>query len=99
MTGSFGVIEKLVKAGASVEAECDKLHRPLHYACQYATHSEVSLLLNSGANCKAENADGETPLHISARAGTTKVVKALVTRGVPELRRKDTSLWVAYWQA
>ncbi|KAK0666808.1 ankyrin repeat-containing domain protein [Cercophora samala] len=81
MGRSFGVIEKLVRAGASLEAECLEGNRPLHYACQYATHSEVSLLLNAGASCNVQNMTGETPLHIAVRTGSVRTVKALVARG------------------
>lgn len=81
MGRSFGVIEKLVKAGASLEAECHERNHPLHYACQHATHSEVSLLLNAGAKCNVQNMAGESPLHIAVRTGALKVAKALVARG------------------
>jgi ankyrin repeat protein len=81
MGRSFGVIEKLVGAGASLEAECRERNRPLHYACQYATHSEVSLLLSAGAGCNVQNMAGETPLHIAVRTGSLAAVKSLVARG------------------
>lgn len=81
MGRSFGVIEKLVRAGASLEAECLEGNRPLHYACQYATHSEVALLLNAGAGCNVQNMTGETPLHIAVRTGNLRTARALVARG------------------
>jgi ankyrin repeat protein len=81
MGRSFGVIEKLLKAGANIEATCQENFRPVHYACMYATHSEVSLLLNSGADCNTQTIIGETPLHLAVKTNSTKVVRTLLSRG------------------
>ncbi|KAK0715408.1 ankyrin repeat-containing domain protein [Lasiosphaeris hirsuta] len=61
----------LVSSGASLEAECRERNRPLHYGCQYATHT----------SCNVQNMTGETPLHIAVRTGSLRMVKALVARG------------------
>jgi ankyrin repeat protein len=81
MGRSFGVIEKLLNAGANIEAQCHEKYRPLHYACVHATNSEVSLLVNSSADCNAQTATGETPLHLATKAGSAKVVRTLLSRG------------------
>ncbi|KID91246.1 ankyrin repeat protein [Metarhizium guizhouense ARSEF 977] len=81
MTRSFGVIEKLLRAGANMEAECSQKYRPLHYACKDVEYSEASLLLNFGADFNAKTSTGETPLHLATKAGSKATVCKLIERG------------------
>ena len=62
-----GHAEKLIEAGADVNAKAGNGDTPLHVAVRAGKDGVVSLLLSKGADLAAANADGETPLDTAAK--------------------------------
>jgi ankyrin repeat protein len=58
-------IEKLLQAGANIDAVGDLGLRPLHYAVLGGSLEAVRLLLSKGADVRAENGYGETPAQMA----------------------------------
>ena len=62
--------QKLIEAGADVNAREDQGWTPLHFAAKDSGNLEiVRALLDAGAEVDAENADGEPPLSLAAGSG------------------------------
>ena len=62
--GEFEIIELLVKAGATVDAQALSGGTPLMRAIQSSRPSCVDLLIKAGASVKAENKKGFTLLSL-----------------------------------
>lgn len=82
LSDNFATAEVLLRRGASVECQCNKALRPLHYAAMSAQSPDlVQLLLGHGASTEAECGDGRRPLHYVSSAGNIMVLGLLLRRG------------------
>ncbi|HBL98520.1 TPA: hypothetical protein DDZ86_02660 [Candidatus Dependentiae bacterium] len=72
--GFAGIVELLIKKGASVNAIDMDGWTPLHYACVGGHVEVVKLLINNGADFYVKNSDSKTPLDL------------LITKGTPQGR-------------
>ncbi|WP_421841366.1 ankyrin repeat domain-containing protein [Mycobacterium sp.] len=62
--------QRLLEAGADVNASDDAGSTPLHFAAKGESHEAVRLLLDAGADANARNDKGETPLYNAVRNTT-----------------------------
>ena len=79
--GEVAKIERLLAAGARVEARDDKGRTALHYAASLDAVSAIGVLLASGANVEARALGGVTALHIAAVRGAVGATEALLAGG------------------
>ena len=75
------LVERLIRAGADVNAANDYGVTPLVLACTNRSTAIVDRLLAAGANPNAAQANGVTPLMECARTGAAPAVAALLARG------------------
>ena len=68
--------ERLLRAGADVDAADDHGVTPLARACENASEEMVGRLLDAGADPNAAQVNGLTPLMTAARTGNANVVRA-----------------------
>ena len=73
-----GIVEKLLKSGAQVNAVDASGRTALHWAAAVSNLHAMELLLHHGSNKDAETAKKETPLFLAAREGKLEAVKMLV---------------------
>ncbi len=93
--------EKLIRAGANVNAANDLGVTPLWTASQNGSAGMVRKLLSAGANPNAALTAGETPVMVAARSGYPEVVELLLAKGAnPNARaaRGQTALMWAVSQ-
>lgn len=86
MSGSLETIEKLLAAGARVDARSEDGTTPLHLACTYPRPHVVETLLAAGAAVDAVDAKGETALHHAMSAGAEPVEQLLRAGANPRVR-------------
>ncbi|HEY3837480.1 MAG TPA: ankyrin repeat domain-containing protein [Bryobacteraceae bacterium] len=72
---------RLIHAGADVNAATDLGVTPLWAASQNGSEAMVKKLLDAGANPNLALLSGETPLMVAARGGYTGVVELLLVKG------------------
>ena len=77
----LATVERLIAAGADVNAANDLGATPLWAACQNGNAAMVARLLEAGANPNLALLKGETPLMIAARTGNPTIAEALLVRG------------------
>ena len=75
------MVDRLVDAGADLDAMNDYGVTPLALACDNGAAAMVIRLLEAGADPNVARATGETPLMTCARTGTLDAVHALLARG------------------
>jgi ankyrin repeat protein len=73
--------DRLIRAGANVNAANDLGATPLWVASLNGSAAMVERLLAAGANPKAALLAGETPLMAAARSGNPRVVEQLLAKG------------------
>lgn len=83
-SGNLSMLEKLLSAGANVDA-LDKLNAqelfnltPLHYACLKGNLEAVKLLVSSGANVNSLGSKGRTPIFHAIQSGNVELFNFLV---------------------
>jgi ankyrin repeat protein len=75
------LVDRLIKAGANVNAVNRYGVTPIALACESASGAVVEHLLKAGVNANATGPLGETALHTCAHAGNVDSAKALLARG------------------
>ena len=75
------ILDKLLQAGAEVNAQNDGGYTPLHIASKHGHLDVVKRLLSAGAQVNAQNDEGKTPLHIASYHGNSDIVKRLISAG------------------
>jgi ankyrin repeat protein len=75
------LVERLIKAGANVNAANRYGVTPIVLACESGSAAVVEHLLKAGVNPNATSSLGETALHTCAHTGNVEAAKALLTRG------------------
>ncbi len=89
--GDAAAAERLIAAGADVEALDDEALSPLVTAALAGHKKIVALLIAKGADPRGRDGNGYTALHAAAHAGHLDVVKLLVEHGVDINDRKNKS--------
>jgi len=85
--GHVSIVERLLAAGANVNAVANDRSTPLHYAAKEGHDVTVEWLLAAGANVNAVANDGLTwvrgltPLHFAVRGGHDVTVERLLAAG------------------
>ncbi len=70
-------MERLLDAGAEMEARAAMGWTPLHVACHYKRKERVKALLKRGADIQAITDSGDTPLAVARTAGHMELVEAI----------------------
>ncbi|KAL8835307.1 MAG: hypothetical protein Q9170_003362 [Blastenia crenularia] len=78
---SVGMMERLLQAGANIEARDEGQRTPLMIATFSGKENCVSYLLETGANIEAEDNIGMTSLHYAAEDGIISTATSLIERG------------------
>ncbi|CAK9046501.1 unnamed protein product [Durusdinium trenchii] len=76
--GRVEVLERLLAAKATVEAEDRSGHRPLHYAAENGNVEVLERLLAAKATVEAEDGFRRRPLHYAAKNGRVEVLERLL---------------------
>jgi hypothetical protein len=79
--GHWRIFERLIEAGAPVNAVGADGGTPMHWACHHDRADMVRLLLDTGADIGVHNRWGRTPLHVAARRGNAGVATLLLDNG------------------
>jgi len=93
--GNREEIEKLIKAGADINARDNHHDTALHYAAANGHIEAIKKLIELGADIKAENEDAYTALHSAALYGNTKAIEKLVELGADVNTRTSEGGYVA----
>ena len=98
--GDVAAVQKLIAAGADVNARNDYGSTPLAEAAVTGNVAVIRNLLNAGAQVNEANADGQTPLMIIARTSNIAAAALLLRHGAKvdqrETWRDQTALmWAA----
>ena len=80
--GDQVIAQKLINAGADLEASNHELDKPLHLAASVGNLEVVHALLDAGADLHSRGWLDNTALHCAAEAAQVEVMKELVTRGL-----------------
>ena len=72
-----GIAKILIRAGADVNAKCNKLETPLHKAAKSNNLELVQILLQRGANVNLMSKEGSA-LHIAIQKGYDDIVGYLI---------------------
>ena len=76
--GDEFIAQKLIEAGADLNASNHELDRPIHLAASVGNIAVLQVILNAGADLLARGWLENTALHVAAQA-------AQVTKGVPKI--------------
>jgi len=93
-------IEKLIAAGADVNASNDYQATPLTEAAIIGNSTVLRKLLAAGANAESRNADGQTALMILSRSSNVEAAALLIARGADvnareQWRGQTALMWAA----
>ena len=96
----LGLVERLIKAGADVNASNDYQSTPLTEAAVIGNSAVLRKLVTAGANVEAHNADGQTALMILARSSNVEAASVLIARGADvnareQWRGQTALMWAA----
>ena len=96
----FDLVDRLIKAGAKVNAMNDYGATPMSEAALSGNVKIMARLLDAGANVESPNVDGQTALMIVARTSNVEAVRLLLSHGAnvnaSEKWREQTALmWAA----
>ena len=95
------VIQRLIKAGAKIDAKTDNLETALHMACKQDCWESVDILVKAGASLNARAKLNSTPLHHAAQANHKLVLEKLLAAKAEVDARRDfhwTPLHCAVYQ-
>ncbi len=98
--GDVAEVDRLIKAGANVNARTDLGVTPLSEAALASNTALIERLLKAGADPNAPGADGQTALMVIARTTNVAAARLLLDHGAnvnaAEAQRKQTALmWAA----
>jgi hypothetical protein len=79
-----GVVQAVVEAGASIEAENPFGYRPLHHAALFGQVSFLQAILDQKPDVTARTSLDQTALHLAALHGNIAIMPALMLAGVPK---------------
>ncbi|KAL5011474.1 hypothetical protein ScPMuIL_010025 [Solemya velum] len=90
LVGPVSVVDKLIRAGATVSWADNEGFRPIHLAVQKAKCDVIKTLLNRGAriNTPLIDSDGETALHLAAKQGHYGAMETILQFGNPNFNVK-----------
>ncbi|XP_014230447.1 serine/threonine-protein phosphatase 6 regulatory ankyrin repeat subunit A-like [Trichogramma pretiosum] len=77
--GSIGTIQKLLDAGAEVDASDKYGFRPLHLACSRSKAKVVRKLLEAGADPTAKSHKHVTPLRLAVQVNSDEIVRMILS--------------------
>jgi ankyrin repeat protein len=94
------LVDRLIRAGAKVDAVNDYQSTPLAEAAVTGNVGIIEKLLNAGAQVDAPGPDGQTPLMIVARSSNLAAARLLLNRGadvnkVEQWRKQTALMWAA----
>ena len=94
------MIDRLLGAGANVNAKNDYNSTPFSEAAVVGDSAVVKRLLKAGADVEAANADGQTALMVIARSSNIEAAKLLLSAGAKvnareEWRGQTALMWAA----
>ncbi len=89
--GDSAAAERLIAAGADVEALDDAALTPLVTAALAGHNETVVLLIDKGADLRGRDGNGFTALHAAAHAGHLDVVNLLINHGVDINDQQNTA--------
>ncbi|KAK4662876.1 hypothetical protein QC763_602403 [Podospora pseudopauciseta] len=67
--GHIETVNKLLRAGADIDARAGNGETALHIAAQFGRMTITAMLLASGAKIKAKDNEGHTPRHLAQEKG------------------------------
>ena len=79
--GRDAVVERLLAAGANIDALIHNGATPLYVACQNGHLEVVERLLAAGANIEAQTIEGAAPLFMACQEGHQEVLERLLAAG------------------
>mmetsp|Transcript_33697 Transcript_33697/g.95337 ORF Transcript_33697/g.95337 Transcript_33697/m.95337 type:complete len:272 (-) Transcript_33697:2312-3127(-) len=89
--GDVAKVREMLEVGrAQVNAKCQYMTSPLHWAATYDLPEMCQLLLEKGASVNSTAIDGCTPLHFAARESSPAAASVLLQHGA-DARKKNNS--------
>ncbi|HIG28265.1 MAG TPA: hypothetical protein EYQ50_10865 [Verrucomicrobiales bacterium] len=86
----IGIAERLIRAGADINAVNRYDVSPILPACINGNATMIELLLEAGANVSRTTPEGATPLMFAARTGIPRAVSILLSHGAEPNTREST---------
>ncbi|MBD2667221.1 ankyrin repeat domain-containing protein [Richelia sinica FACHB-800] len=97
LSNNEALAERLIQAGANVNAKDTKGDTPLHYLG--ASTKNAQLLLSRGAKVNVRNQNGSTPLHNVFGQKTAAVIKLLINQGAEVNARNQEQMTPLHFAA
>ena len=89
--GNLSGIEKILRAGASVDDVCNSFgDTSLHFAAFLDNLALVEFLLAKGASAYLTNVAGQSPLHLASAFSSVAVCQAMVDAGSDKVAERDS---------